>query len=181
MAGTCVASLLFARLRSLGGFLAIDYFVADVALGVLVDQGLIESPSGLRFTFPGEPMTKLPQNRGALVMSVSRSDDAARANRHAVQNDRAHAGSGARLDGATVQRHRMPDGDIIAENQGHRRADVQHRAVLNIRARADANVVHIAAHHRHADAGVLANTTSADDDGRGVDIVGCRDLGTLAR
>src|SRR6266850_1835235 len=57
---TCAASLLsWLRLRSLGGFLAIDIFVADVALGV-------------------------------------------RANRHAVQNDRAHADQAARLDSATM-------------------------------------------------------------------------------
>src|ERR1700686_3471500 len=76
----------------------------------------------------------------------------------------------------------MADGHVIAENQRPLVAHhVQHGAVLNVGASADANVVHIAANHRtRPDAGVLANHHVADDDGGGVDIGRFRNLRPLA-
>ncbi len=81
-----------------------------------------------------------------------------------------------------MQRHGMADGDIIAKNQRILIAhDVQHRAILNVGPRADANVVHVAANHRaRPDARILANHHVANDDRGWDDISRCRDLRVLA-
>ena len=68
----------------------------------------------------------------------------------------------------------VADGDVVAENQrifvAH---DVEDRAVLNVGARADADVVHVAAHDgERPDAGVFADDYVADDDGGGIDVRG---------
>ncbi len=81
-----------------------------------------------------------------------------------------------------MQRDGMADGDIVAQNQrvfvAH---DVEHTAVLDVSARADTDVVHVAANHRaRPDAGVRADDHVADDDGGGVNIGRCGDFGPLA-
>ena len=137
----------------------------------------------MRLILPGWPTTRLPGGIiGALQDQRAGGYDAAFADGHAIQDDRAHADQAAVGDVAAVQRHGVTDGDIIAQDQrvfvAHH---VQHRAVLNIRARADADVVHVAANHRaRPDAGVFADDHVADDDGGGVDVGGCGDFGSFA-
>ncbi len=72
----------------------------------------------------------------------------------------------------------MADGDVLADLQvgaaGAVRpvmGDVQHRAVLHIAARADADAVDVAAHHRHRpQRHVVAQLDIADQLRRRVDI-----------
>src|SRR5882724_11621291 len=180
---TCPASLLFwLRLRSLCGFLAIDIFVLDVALRISVDRSLIDSRQyALHFARRAHDQTARG-NHGAFRNERARGDDAARANRRTVQNDRAHADQAARLDHAAMQRHRMPDGHAIAENERTLVAhDVQYAAVLNVGARADADVVHVAANHRaRPNARILANHHVANDDRGGINVRRSRDLRVLS-
>ncbi len=76
----------------------------------------------------------------------------------------------------------MADGDIVAEEEGMFVAHyVEDAAVLNIGARADADVVHVAANDGAGpDAGVGADDDVADDDRGGVNVGGCGDFGPLA-
>src|SRR5260370_14849822 len=76
----------------------------------------------------------------------------------------------------------MADGHVIAQNQGPLIAhDVEHRTVLNVRSRDDANVVHVSANHSAGpNAAVLADAYRADDDGSGIDISRSRDLRVFA-
>src|SRR5690348_9288318 len=76
----------------------------------------------------------------------------------------------------------MANGDVIAKNQRifitHH---VQYAAVLNVAARPDANVVHVAANHRtRPDARILANDHVADNNSSRVNISRSRDLRMLA-
>src|SRR5277367_4942529 len=66
----------------------------------------------------------------------------------------------------------MSYGNLVTQHQRPLPAHhVQHRAVLNIRARPDADVVHVAANHAHGpDAGILANRHVADDHRRRIDV-----------
>jgi hypothetical protein len=81
-----------------------------------------------------------------------------------------------------VQRDAVADGDIVAEEEGIFVAHyVEDAAVLNIGARADADVVDVAADDGAGpDAGVGADDDVANDDGGGVNVSGCGDLGPLA-
>src|SRR6266850_488333 len=180
---TCAASLpSWLCLRSLCGFLAIDIFVLDVALRISVDRSLIDSRQhALHFSRRAHDQAARG-NHGAFRDERARRDDAARANRRTVQNDRAHADQAARLDDAAMQRHRMADGHVIAENERTLVAhDMQYAAVLNVGARADANVVHVAANHRaRPNAGILANHHIADYDRGGIDVRRSRDLRVLS-
>src|SRR5712664_4898595 len=76
----------------------------------------------------------------------------------------------------------MPDGHAIAKNERTLVAhDVQYAAVLNVGARADADVVHIAANHRaRPNAGILANHHVANDDRGGINVRRSRDLRVLS-
>src|SRR5580658_9451141 len=101
---------------------------------------------------------------------------------HSVEDDCAHADQAARLDGASVERDGVADGDVVAEDERVLVAHhVQNAAVLNVGASADADVVDVAANHGAGpDAGVFANDDVADDDRGGVNIGGGGDLGVLA-
>src|SRR5205823_986699 len=99
-----------------------------------------------------------------------------------VENDRAHADEAAVGNVAAVQGDVVPDGHLVAENErifvAH---DVKDRAVLNVRACADADVVDIAADYRAGpNAGVCADDYVADQDGGGINIGGGGDLRKLA-
>jgi hypothetical protein len=90
----------------------------------------------------------------------------------AVEDHRAHANEAAVGDVAAVQGDAVADGDVVAEDQrifvAH---DVEDRAVLDIGARADANIVDVAPDHRAGpDTGVFADDHVADEDGGGVDV-----------
>src|SRR5208283_5178663 len=87
-----------------------------------------------------------------------------------------------RLNGATMQGHRMSYGYLVTQHQWvlifH---DVQHAAVLNIGALADADVMHVAARHAHRpNARVFADRHVADDYRGAVDIRRGRNLWPLA-
>ena len=90
----------------------------------------------------------------------------------AIEDDAAHADQAARVDGAAVQDHAVADGDVVAEDQRMRLAHhVQHRAILHIRPRADADEIDVAANHGAGpDAGLLADRDVADDDGLRVNV-----------
>src|SRR5260370_34383703 len=81
-----------------------------------------------------------------------------------------------------MQRHGMAHGHVIAEDERPFVAhDVEHSAVLDVGARADADVVHIAANHgARPDARILPNHDIADNHSGGVDISRFRDLWPLA-
>src|SRR5713226_5551311 len=114
---TCGAFLLFwLYLRSRGGFLAINIFIADVALCVRVNRCLIDPRQHALHFSRGAHDQAARWNRHALRDQRARRYDAARTNRHAVQNNRAHADEATRLDGAAMQRNRMADGHVIAKN-----------------------------------------------------------------
>ena len=109
-------------------------------------------------------------------------NDAARADFYAVEDDRTHADEAAGLDGAAVQRDAVAYGNVVTEDQrifvAH---DVENATVLDIGARADADVVHVAADDgTRPDARVGADDHVADDDGGGVDVSGCSNFGPLA-
>src|SRR6266852_9469611 len=169
-------------LARIGGFLAVDVFVFDVALGVGVDGGLIDRGQGTLDLAGMAYYQAAGRNFGALEKQRAGGHDAASADFHAVEYDGAHADEATRLDGAAVQGDAVADGDVVAEEEGIFVAHyVEDAAVLNIGARADADVVHVAAHDGAGpDAGVGADDHVADDDGGGVDVGGCGDLGPLA-
>src|SRR5690242_17101020 len=163
-------------------FLAINIFVLDVAGGVGVDGGLVDAGE-LAFDFAGVANHEAAgRNFCAFEKERAGGDDAASADVHAVQNDRAHADEAARLDDAAVQRAAVADGDVIAKDEGVLVAhDVEHAAVLNVGARADADVVDVAANHGTGpNAGVVADDDVTDDDGGGVNVGGGGDLRAFA-
>jgi len=96
---------------------------------------------------------------------------------HAVHHDRAHAHQNAVAQGAAVQRDLVPDRDLVADGQREAvrvvrpgMGDVQHAAVLDARARTDADAVHVAADHRERPhRAVGADFHIADDHGGVVD------------
>jgi hypothetical protein len=116
-------------------------------------------------------------NNGAFRDERASGDDAARANHCAIQNNGAHADQAEGLDGAAVQGHGMADGNFVADMQRPFIAhDVQDGPVLNIRAGADADQIHISADDtQRPDAGVFANVHVADDHRRAIDVCGGRD------
>src|SRR5260370_18144793 len=169
-------------LARIGGFLAVDVFVFDVALGVGVDGGLIDrSQRALDFARLAD-YEAAGRNFGALEEQRAGGYDASGTDFYAVEDEGAHAEEATRLDGAAVQGDAVADGDVVAEEQRIFVAHyVEDAAVLNIGARADADVVHVAAHDGAGpDAGVGADDHVADDDGGGVNVGGCGDVGPLA-
>src|SRR5690606_27733655 len=94
------------------------------------------------------------------------------------EHDRAHADQYAVFDGAAVQHAAVPDGHVVADHRRHsvrrrrvRAGDVDDGAVLNARARADADRADVAANHHHGpDGAVRADDDVADDDRHVVDV-----------
>src|SRR4051812_12381032 len=67
----------------------------------------------------------------------------------AVQQDRTDANKAARFNMTAMQRHAMSDGDLVLEDRRVRfRGDVDHRHVLDVCPRSDADVIHISPHDR---------------------------------
>src|SRR5690606_28885312 len=105
------------------------------------------------------------------------ADDDVVLDHHAAHDDRAHAHQDAVAQGAAMQGGLVADGDFVAD--GRREAvrveragvgDVQHPAVLDAAARADADAVHVAADHGEwPDRAVFADLDVADQHGAGVD------------
>src|SRR5216684_4748971 len=169
-------------LARIGGFLAVDIFVFDVALGIGVDGGLIDRGQGTLNLAGVADYQAVGRDFGALEEQRAGGYDAAGADFYAVEYDGAHADEAAGLDSAAVQGDAVADGDIVAEEQrifvAH---NVEDAAVLDVGASADADVVHVAAHDGAGpDAGVGADHHVADDDGGGVNVGGCGDVGPLA-
>ena len=102
----------------------------------------------------------------------------------AVQYGGTHADQAEISDGAGVQNHAMADGDIFADYQRnaiwHFRigaGDVQDAAILNIGARANTDIVHIATDHRAGpDRHVVAERDATDYHCAGVNISACAKL-----
>src|SRR5216684_4358360 len=180
--GTCGALLFLRWRRSRNGFLAVDVFVFDVALGVGVDGGLVDGGQGALDLAGVAYYQAVGGDFGALEEQGAGGYDAAGADFCAVEDDGTHADQAAGLDGAAVQGDAVADGDVVAEEEGIFVAhDVEDAAVLNIGAGADADVMHVAADHGAGpDAGVGADDDVADDDGGGVNVGGCGNFGPLA-
>ncbi len=95
----------------------------------------------------------------------------------AVHDGAAHADQDAVAQGAAVQHHFVADGYFVADDQREtvrvERAgvgDVQHAAILHAGACADADAVHVAAHHgQRPDRAVFANLHIAQHYRRTVD------------
>src|SRR5579884_1272864 len=160
----------------------VNFLVLDVAPGVILDGGKVDGGERALHLAGRTHDEAARRKDGALGDERARGDDAAFSDDRAVQDRGAHADEAARLDGAAVQRDGMADGDFVAKDQrvfvAH---DVEDRAVLNVGARADANVVDVAAHDNHRpDARVFADDHVSDNDGRGIDVGGGRDLRPLA-
>src|SRR5215470_10865756 len=91
----------------LPGLLSIDVLVLDVAAGVHVDGGLVDSSEGaLDFARRAHDEAargddRALRNQGAGGYDTAFSDD------HAVQNSGTHADEAARLDSAAVQGDRV--------------------------------------------------------------------------
>src|SRR5262249_4627497 len=158
--------------RPLLGLRTIVFHVLDVASGVAVDGLLIRR---------GERAAELPwmahekaarRDRRALQDQRAGGNDASGANFRVVQHHRAHPHQHARLNRAAVQDNAVADSDSVAD---HNRIIIfhpmQHGAVLNIRARANADPVRVAPdHHAGPDARVLAYGYVADHHSGRVDV-----------
>ena len=115
---------------------------------------------------------------GAFGDERAGGDDAAGADCCAIEDDTTHADQAAGFDGAAVQDDGVAYGDVVAEDQGICVAHyVEDGSVLNIRARADAHEVDVAAKDgARPYAGMFADDDVADHHGLGVDVGGCGDL-----
>jgi len=117
----------------------------------------------------------------AAFQRLARRHQAAGADNHfildhrAVHHDRAHTDQDAIAQSAAVQGDLVADGDFVAD--GQRKAirvvrpgvgDVQHAAVLDARACADADAVHVAADHRQRPDRAVGADLDIADDHRGV-------------
>src|SRR5713226_8795470 len=148
-------------LARIGGFLAVDVFVLDVALGVGVDGRLVD-PGQRALDLAGVAYYQaVGGDFGALEEQRAGGYYAAGADFYAVEDDGAHADQAAGLDGAAVQGDAVADGDVVAEEEG-------------------IFVAHYADDGAGPDAGVGADDHVADDDGGGVNVGGCGDFGPLA-
>ncbi len=119
----------------------------------------------------------------AALQCFARRYQAAGAQHHVVFNHGAihhhgtHADENTVADAATVQHGLMAHGDIVADQQwkavwveGACVSDMQHRAVLNTAARADADTVHVATyHHQRPDGTVVADIDVTQHHGAWVD------------
>lgn len=119
----------------------------------------------------------------AADQALARRHQAAGADDHLVLDDgavhdgAAHADQDAVAQGTAMQHDFVTDGHLVADDQrktvGVERpgvGNVQHAAVLHAGARADADAVHVAAHHgQRPDRAVLADLDVADDHRRAVD------------
>src|SRR6202035_5938291 len=94
---------------SLCGFLAVDVFVADVALGVFVDRVLVDwrqhalNLAGVAYNQAARRNIRAFEKQGACGYDTAFADS------YAVEDDRAHANQAARLDVAAVQRDAVTD------------------------------------------------------------------------
>src|SRR5260370_42082622 len=133
-------------LARIGGFLAVDVLVFDVALGVGVDGGLVDRSQRALDLAGMAYYQAVGRDFGALEEQGAGGHDAAAADFYAVEDDGAHADEAAGLDGAAVQGDAVADGYVVAEEQrifvAH---DVEDAAVLDIVAAADPDLVHSAA------------------------------------
>src|SRR5580704_1750676 len=163
-------------------FCFVNILILDVALGVGVDARFVDAGKGA-LDFAGMADDQAARRDfGAFEEERAGGYDAAGADVHAVQDYGTHADEAARLDGAAVQRDGVADGHVVAEDERVLVAhDVEDAAVLNVGARADANVVHVAANHGAGpDARIFADDYVADDDGGGVNVGRGGDLRVLA-
>ena len=164
------------------GLVAVNVFVLDVAGGVGVDAGLVDASEGALHLAGVAYYQAAGGNFGAFQEERAGGYDAAGADVDAVEDDRTHADQAARLDGAAVERDGVADGDVVAEDERVLVAhDVEDATVLNVGARANADVVDVAANHGAGpDTRVFADDHVADDDGSGVNVGGGGDLRVLA-
>lgn len=101
-----------------------------------------------------------------------------RANVYAIEHGGVHADQARVLDGTGMQDCAMTNRDIGADRQrestGRVRtivSDVQYGTILNVRTRADANEIHVAARHRaRPQRGVVAKFDIADKNGSRIDV-----------
>src|SRR5690606_19229143 len=110
------------------------------------------------------------------------------ADHRAVQDQRAHADQGGVADGAGVDHRLVADGHVLADDRrvaiqaGVRAgvADVDHAAVLDVRPRADAHVVDVAAHHGPGpDRNVVSERHVTDHRGGRIDVDALAERGNL--
>src|SRR5262249_48272 len=151
-------------------------------LGVAVNRRLINRGQSSLHLAGGTHYKAAWGDGGALCKEGAGGYDAAFAYDHTVEQGRPHADEAAGLDGAAVERDGVAYGDVGAEDEGvfvlH---DVEDRAVLDVCACADADVVDIAADNaERPDAGVFADDDVTDDDRSAVNVSGGSDLRVLA-
>src|SRR5262245_4448551 len=90
-------------------------------------------------------------------------------NANIIKHNRADTNQRAPFDVATVQSYAMAHRDFVFKNSwAGSVAYMNHGVILNVRAAADSNVMHIAADHCiEPNRGFLANVHIADDVGAG--------------
>src|SRR2546423_2186212 len=112
---------------------------------------------------------------GTYGVERASSNDCVVADRRPIHDDGHHYDQDPILDRAAVQDHVVTNRHVVADDEwGGIVRDVQHAEVLDIRAAADANVVHVAANHCvKPDTGLLADHHIPDHDDRSLDKGGC--------
>jgi len=160
-----------------GYFSEIGLGVAEVVAGVHADgfQSSVVERAG---DFAGDAdYERAWWDDGALGDDGSGGDDGASADAGSVEDDGADADEDVVFHDAAVDGGVVADGDSVADEDGvaifHA---VEHGAVLDVGAGADADLVDVAAEDGvHPDGGVLAEDDVADDLGGDVDVGGGRD------
>lgn len=118
----------------------------------------------------------------------ARADQRMFLDHRAIEHDRTHADQHRIFDGAGVNDGFVADGDVAADAGGEAAefgvravvTDVDHGAVLDVGARADADEIDVAAHDRgRPDGHIVAQVHVADDDGGGVDVDAFAQLGQV--
>jgi len=102
--------------RCTRGFLLVDVFVLDVALGVGVYGGLVCRRQGALDLAGVAYYQAAGWDFGALQDQGACGYDAAATDFDAVENDGAHSDQAAGFDGAAVEGDAVADGDVIAED-----------------------------------------------------------------
>ena len=112
-------------------------------------------------------------HRRDVVAAVTNAggDEAARFHMREIDDGGAHADEAIILERAGMQQHLMADGDAVADGGRPRFAgDMDDGAILDIRAAADADAVHITADDdAEPDACFRPDMHITDDDGAGCD------------
>ena len=158
--------------RQSPGFSKIDLSVIEIIAGITPYQLKVRIPQNPP-NLPRNPSNQRPRrNNRPLRNNRSGSNNRPRPNLRPIQNNSPNANQHIVLQNAPMNRGIMPNRDTIANNHGiHVPLPMNNGAILHIRPRPNANLVHIAPNHSiHPDAGALAKNNISKHLRRGIDI-----------